>query len=380
MKVGIIILQHLKILKTDKTAVIWMLIVPVIYIFIFGNAFKQSHDPKDSTADLAIMDDDQGEYASRLLDHLDSENLRITRLDSLPKEPRLRTLVIPDSFRAKITERKTATLGLLLKPSANQEATMTVTLAVQKARWRLMADMAEYALQDSLSQAGMWNRIDERPPLLNVQTEWAGRHRIIPAGFIHQTPGTIVMFTMIVLFIYGGMMIMTERQSGTLRRLFISPVNFWQLFGGKILGLLLIALIQIFTLMIVGWLVFDVYYGSSVAGMTLLILSFAVAVGSLALCLGFLVDEEDKMVGLSITLAILLSALGGCWFPIEIAPAWMQTLSLFLPSGLAMAGFHSLMAYGYGLQEILPYLGGLALYTLAALFIGRWLLSKGRHT
>jgi hypothetical protein len=54
----------------------------------------------------------------------------------------------------------------------------------------------------------------------------------------------------------------------------------------------------------------------------------------------------------------------------------MQTIALFLPSGLAMAGFHRLMAYGYGLQEILPYLGGLALYSIMALITSRMLLKK----
>jgi ABC-type multidrug transport system permease subunit len=77
-----------------------------------------------------------------------------------------------------------------------------------------------------------------------------------------------------------------------------------------------------------------------------------------------------------VTLAIFFAALGGCWFPIEVAPGWMQTLSLFLPSGLAMAGFHRLMAYGYGLREILPYLGGLALYSMAALMTSRLLLKR----
>lgn len=372
----IVTLQHFKRLQKDKTAIIWMLIVPMVYMYLFGHAFQRNQDPRDARGYLAVLDHDKGKYALRLLHNLKSENLNINPLDSLPAEPHLRTLIIPDSFSLKLDARQEVTLALRLKPSADQEATTTVTLAVQKARWRLMADMAEAAANDSLNQTAVWQKIDKRSPRINVRPEWAGTHQVIPSGFSHQTPGTIVMFTMLVMFIYGGIMVLTERQSGTLRRLLVSPLSFWQLFGGKIVGLLFIALVQIIALLLVGWLVFDVYYGHSVAGMVLLIIFFALTIGTLALCLGFLVDEEDKMVGISVTLAIFFASLGGCWFPIEVAPGWMQTLSLFLPSGLAMAGFHRLMAYGYGLREILPYLGGLALYSMAALMTSRLLLKR----
>ncbi len=372
----IVTLQHFKRLQQDKTAIIWMLIVPVVYMYIFGHAFQRNQDPRDAQGYLAVVDQDKGKFALRLLHNLKSENLNINQLDSLPAELPLRMLVIPDSFSTKLETRQEVTLKLMLKPSADQEATTTVTLAAQKARWRLLADMAETVLNDSLNQTAVWQNIDDRTPRITVKSEWAGTHRVIPSGFSHQTPGTIVMFTMLVMFIYGGIMVLTERQSGTLRRLLVSPLSFWQLFGGKIVGLLFIALAQILALLLIGWLVFDVYYGHSVIGIFLLVLFFALTIGTLALCLGFLVDEEDKMVGISITLAILLAALGGCWFPIEIAPGWMQTLSLFLPSGLAMAGFHRLMAYGYGLREILPYLGGLALYSIMALITSRLLLKK----
>ena len=41
-----------------------------------------------------------------------------------------------------------------------------------------------------------------------------------------------------------------------------------------------------------------------------------------------------------------LGALGGCWWPIEIAPRWMQTLALCLPTGWAMDAMHRLVSFG----------------------------------
>lgn len=35
-------------------------------------------------------------------------------------------------------------------------------------------------------------------------------------------------------------------------------------------------------------------------------------------------------------LADLLAAWGGCWWPIEITPEWLQKFAMFLPTGWTM--------------------------------------------
>jgi ABC-type multidrug transport system permease subunit len=62
--------------------------------------------------------------------------------------------------------------------------------------------------------------------------------------------------------------------------------------------------------------------------------------------------------------ANLLGALGGCWWPIEVVPEFLQRLAWCLPTGWAMYGMHRLMNFGAGWSEIaLPFalLGGSAL-------------------
>lgn len=42
----------------------------------------------------------------------------------------------------------------------------------------------------------------------------------------------------------------------------------------------------------------------------------------------------------------VLAALGGCWWPIEVTPAWMQSLAGFLPTGIAMDALRRLVNFG----------------------------------
>jgi ABC-type multidrug transport system permease subunit len=43
--------------------------------------------------------------------------------------------------------------------------------------------------------------------------------------------------------------------------------------------------------------------------------------------------------------ACLLAALGGCWWPIEITPAWMQTVQKMIPTGWTMDALHKLVSF-----------------------------------
>jgi ABC-2 type transport system permease protein len=49
----------------------------------------------------------------------------------------------------------------------------------------------------------------------------------------------------------------------------------------------------------------------------------------------------------------VLAALGGCWWPAELMPGWMRTLSHALPTAWAMDGFHALITFGHGLEAVL---------------------------
>ena len=55
-----------------------------------------------------------------------------------------------------------------------------------------------------------------------------------------------------------------------------------------------------------------------------------------------------------------LAALGGCWWPIEITPPWMQSLALWLPTGWTMDALHKLVNFGDGPAAALPHVAALA--------------------
>ena len=68
--------------------------------------------------------------------------------------------------------------------------------------------------------------------------------------------------------------------------------------------------------------------------------------------------------------AQILAALGGCWWPIEITPAWMQKLALALPTGWAMSALHKLVSFGDAPASVLPHVTAMFLGAVVLGWIG----------
>ena len=235
--IWIIARQNLLILRHDRAAVLWMVVMPLLYIIVFGNAFKGNNDPAKSRAYLAIYAQDKGLLTERLLRSLKSDNIYLDTLSVLPEKLPIRVLTIPDSFTSNILAGHPVTLTLTYRADANVESKMTVVMAVRKAYFRLLADLADLNVHDQKINRNNFVRLDRREPLIKVKKEFAGRAKIIPTGFNHQIPANIVMFTMLVVFLYAGHSLIDEKRAGLLRRIKIAPVSFEQLFLGKLLGI-----------------------------------------------------------------------------------------------------------------------------------------------
>ena len=64
--------------------------------------------------------------------------------------------------------------------------------------------------------------------------------------------------------------------------------------------------------------------------------------------------------------SLLLAALGGCWWPLEIAPPLIKTIALCTPTGWAWQAWHQLISFGNGFRAVLLPLAVLGGFGVAA--------------
>ncbi len=355
----LVAVQLMRHLKYDKSALIWMLLVPCLYIFIFGNVFRSSSDPTKYRASLSILNQDTGFLGERLFNGISSENIRIDTLNTMPEKMPRRLLVIPPHFTDSLLAAKTVILDYQKKSDLDIEANQAADLAVQKSMYRLLADMTELNINNKRIRTASLQKLDIKESVIILNAYYAGEYKSPPSGFYHQVPGNIVQFTLILLLMYAGGSVLQERKNGVLRRIFTSPIHLGQLYWGKMLGILGIGFVQVGLLLIVGRFAFGIYYGQAVPALILLLTAFCLAVASIGLCLGFLIKNNEKLNGICIISGLSMAAISGCWWPIEIAPGWMQKLAMILPSGMALGGMHQLISFGKSGLSVLPNILGL---------------------
>jgi ABC-type multidrug transport system permease subunit len=95
-----------------------------------------------------------------------------------------------------------------------------------------------------------------------------------------------------------------------------------------------------------------------------LMFSYGALMASVGLVLGSALRNEGVTAAIGVITSNILAALGGCWWPIEITPDWMQKLQVFLPTGLAMDALHKLVSFGAGGASVVPHVLILSLLTL----------------
>lgn len=382
----------------EKSAVLWIFLMPLAFMTFFGLSFGGGSG-RTPMATLTVEDNDGGYLAEDLISLLEGENYYIQMSDTLPegRDP-VRTLVIPERFTDDVLGREKVELALVRDRGSNRNAGEAASAAVIRSIVRLVTGLVEIenglinegsgsisvrgdSLYGSLllvtrRQPGMSAVLEERidtmmvrPANITVKPEHAGRGAEIPAGFQSSVPGNLVMFVLMMM-LFSGSVITAERKDGVLRRIGMSPAGKGDVVAGKLLGRMLIAAAQIIFLLAVGKLLFRISLGGSPGGLFLLMLTFAFAMGSLSILFGSLLSDPDQVTTIGVITAMAMSALGGCWWPLEVVSAPMRVVAYCLPTGWTINGIHRLMSFGMGTAAVLPHIAVLTLFGLVFLAAG----------
>ena len=239
-------------------------------------------------------------------------------------------------------------------------------IRVQRSVYTTLADIvvAKANTAEELNSSDLVT-VNEKPRIWTLDVSSAGERKDIPSGFEQAVPGILVMFTLLVLLTSGGTMLVIERKQGLLRRLASAPVTRAEVVSGKLGGRMILASIQVSAALLVGTYLFKMNWGPDFAMILVILAAWAALCASAGLLLGSVANTQGQVSGLGVLAANGLAALGGCWWPIEITPAWMQTVQQLTPTGWTMDAMHKLISFQSGAASVLPQLALLLIATIA---------------
>ncbi len=378
-----IALNHLKLLSKDKTAYLLLLALPLALTLITGLAFGGSGSTGDAyILNLVVVDQDRSEVSRYLIDSLESE----TTFIHVREEDRARELVenkdvpaaviIPAGFQQDLEEGHPAEIAVLRADL--QESPRIVEQLVSNQLFRMRANAAAAHLAQEVSRdswialfeqaAGKWHP----SPAVSVRMESLviSRDDNIPMGNQQSSPGYVVMFGLMTVIVAGSTTLLQERQNGTLARLLSAPANRFQLLTGKMLGLMASGILQMLLMILAGQYIFNVNWGQNIAAVILLVTALSFAATGFGMLLASLCRTHSQAESLGVLSVIVMSMLGGTWWPVELLPSFMQTLAKLVPSGWAMQAFIDLLLRGANLGQVLPSLLILTGFGAAFLTLG----------
>lgn len=354
--------NDLRLTARDRPALFWLLVLPVLLMWLFGR--MGSDDGEAEHIALAVVDADGGWLSRALVDELGSERIALdSRTGPLQEgageDGPVPALVIPDDFTTGLAAGEPRTLRLETAPDTNDARDVAAWIHVVRASVRLVSRLIQLEREPAWAGLGDAERLARlrglaaRPRLVSLAVRGTGRGSAVPGGFEQSVPGILAFTVLMMTLIYGAVFLTIEKREGMLRRQALSPASRGEIIAGKLLGRVLIAAAQIVILVLVGWLAFDVSWGRSPVGLTLMLASYAAAVGGLATLLGAVLANPAQASIVGWIGAMVLAALGGCWWPSEVMPAWMRTLGHAFPTAWAMDGFHALISFGAGVEAVL---------------------------
>jgi ABC-type multidrug transport system permease subunit len=188
--------------------------------------------------------------------------------------------------------------------------------------------------------------------------------------FDQNVPGFSVTFLLLGMLLGVSLGLLDERDWGTFARLRTMPIPLDVTLIAKLFTRFVVGVAQMVILLLIGRVVFDVSLGPQPAALLLPTAGIVFAGTAFGLVVAGLASSREAVLPLGSIVIVTMAAVGGCWWPIDLEPRWMQRVALAFPTTWAMAAYNDLMIRRQTFEAALRPTAVLLAYGLAYLAVG----------
>jgi len=394
-KLCIIARNDLQIALQGGMSWFFLIGIPVLIIGLIGLGARGFAKSAQLAIRIDVLDQDNSTASRAFLAALEDANEAFvlcpapspeSAQERLADEVTSAVITIPEGFAAALEKGDTTTLAF--QPGAALVAPAIVFAATQNVVARMGGPFVAARLSTELAKA---SGIETGPPfyaarLAEAQEFWGPPPvqvkaaltspneklllgaQLMKNGFKLSVPSITVIFVMISIL--GMIQSLTEeRAAGILRRVGRMPVTKAQLLGGKLLATFLVGWVQFAVLIIFGeWL--GVGLGSKPLATMVVASAYVLAVTAMALALAALARTPSQASAIATIAWVVLSMLGGAWWPLIFVPPWMRTLGHLSPVAWCLDALNALIFRQGTWSDVLLPSGVLALFAGACFVFG----------
>jgi ABC-type Na+ efflux pump permease subunit len=349
-------------IRRDRGSIFWMLVMPFAFMAFFGTTFREAADdtPQDVRVGLEVRDEDGSEISRAVVASFDTTRFDIlapvdsSALSEGEEAPRRsRVLTIPAGLEDSVLAGGEAKIRVMRQGGSGSRF-LAAEAGVLRALIRLHGALAAAAPDESGwtdSTRALFREAVASEPHVKVDARWTARPAVA-GGFGQSVPGNLITFVLMSTILQAAVLLVSEKTSGTLRRVATHPLTGWQILAGKVLSRYVLSLLQIVLLLVGARFLFGYVPGPSLPAFALVSAAFALSTVGLGLLAGavFSTVKQAAMVGW--ISALLMAAIGGAWWPRELVGEPLRSFAYAFPTGWAMDGLLIVTKLGGGLADV----------------------------
>lgn len=330
-------------------------VIPLVMILLFG--FGLSLDVKNLP--LVFADHDRSPYSRDYIDaYVHSEYFNLigvetdpAQLNRLLRAGTARVIIdIPPDFGRRIASSEPVSIGVTVDGSFPSRAgVINGYVAAVNALYN------ERLLREARGEA----------TVLPVQMDLSVWYNPSLESKNTIVPGLLVLILMLFPAILGALLVVREKESGTIFNFFASPVRRGEIILGKLLPYLAVALLDYLMIFVLSLVVFQVRFVGSVFVLSLGALLYSVCTIGIGMLISIL--TRTQLAAMLVTfLATVTPAFNYSGFitPIGAMDRVGQLIAQFIPATHFMSVVRGSYLKGLGLDFYWPQLGALAVYTV----------------
>ena len=353
--------RSLKETYRDPLALGFLLAFPLLFMLVFGAAFGGDNIP---VYDVGVVDEDASEvsqsFVNQALPEVPIFSINIlsdedTALNALKQGDLSVYLVVPEGFGQQVTAVWQGGDGLVSLDITYDESDLQVSQ-------QIISGINNAAIQFTQTEIPIVINAHQ----VNLETD------ITEMDFI--TTG-IIVFGLLIMIPTAGRIMLRDKETRFLQRMLTTPARPWEYIAGYSLSMVLLAIVQIFFFILLGWLFGMDIVGSLFLGFVVYLLTAIGSIG-IGMVVASLSKSENQGEALSWLFSMPLAMVSGVWFSIEAMPSYIRTFANLFPYAHAVTASRAVLIRGAGLEAISGDFIFLVCWAAGIFIIGTLLFSR----
>jgi len=382
----------------SKEIMFWMIAWPILWVLLSAYIFVPPSIEQPMTLDIGVINHDigsqapmNGTYFIEILNTTEYKGVKLFRIKVYKNETKMIEdirkgrldggFIIPKKFGENVTMGQTKLkvyigardvqsaqiTNAILRGFVEGMNKMISLIKIKETLKYIPKNVREFVRSWSLGIAMPINAtfVEVKPKVLMSRATIIGWFTIGALGMSMLYSGLSI----------GSLMVVEEKDRGTLKRLLASPMTSTEMLVGKTLAGLISLAVMSLLVIVAG----HVMCGAKIIWnptrlehwlvplLLIVVALFTIGLGSL---LSLITRSVRGASALSTILGLMLSFLAGVWFPKWMMPTWIQAFADFFPATWAIDAIREIMVYELEMKEVMFKVAGSIVATVVVYGLG----------